>query len=554
MGLDKYKFVPGEKYPAENASSIDPDNIQPQSAGYLIGGNNVSALSVFQSLAIGANDGKFKMNIDGNIYDNVTADLVKTAWALTGTTESSKYLSQLSGPLGLFFKSDGSKMYTADGYLIKQFSLSTSWDDSTIAYEKSFNVGFSSAGLFFKPDGTKMYVVSETGTVYQYSLSTAFDIATASYDSVSFSLTGQMTEARTIKFKPDGTTFIVLKYNSRILYQYNLSTAWDLSTASYSGKSLTIGGSYNSYFFDIRPDGSEIYVHTQYSNAYLSSFTISTPWDLSTASTSDSATITFNESNIVSIFFKPDGSKMYSAKYTYIHQYSTGTVIESFSEIATRFQSAIRALTGKTETVEYDTDHFIITSATKNRKSQVLKLMTPSTGTDISGAGATPYLDCADNATETLGTGEDYNLVRLNSNGELDGSNLINLKNANTNFVVLPSTIIRTTGGSKYITSSTVIKVKEIEYKNISGRIKILWGATGNNNNNASAQIYKNGLAVGINRTTLGNSAYTYEEDFDVNSGDLIQIYGSGNNGLTINYFNLCYLKTLKTESDVINL
>jgi len=89
----------------------------------------------------------------------------------------------------------------------------------------------------------------------------------------------------------------------------------------------------------------------------------------------------------------------------------------SLSDVATAVQTAIRAATGKTETVVYDTDKFIITSATVGRDSQILKLMSPSTGTDISGAGAIPYLDMADNATETHGTGEEYRLVRLDENG-----------------------------------------------------------------------------------------------------------------------------------------
>jgi hypothetical protein len=91
----------------------------------------------------------------------------------------------------------------------------------------------------------------------------------------------------------------------------------------------------------------------------------------------------------------------------------------NLSDVATQLQTAIRATTSKTETVIYDTDKFKITSATEGSSSKILKLMTPSTGTDISGAGATPYLDCATNATETLGTGEDYNLPRLGLDGKL---------------------------------------------------------------------------------------------------------------------------------------
>lgn len=78
-------------------------------------------------------------------------------------------------------------------------------------------------------------------------------------------------------------------------------------------------------------------------------------------------------------------------------------------------QSAIRTATSGLETVVYSTNKFIITSATKNRASQVLKLMAPTSGTDIS-----EYLDLGANATETQGTGSEYYLPRLDENGRLD--------------------------------------------------------------------------------------------------------------------------------------
>ncbi|GAH99215.1 unnamed protein product, partial [marine sediment metagenome] len=36
--------------------------------------------------------------------------------------------------------------------------------------------------LFFKPDGTKMYVVDLGAEVFQYTLSTPWDVSTANYD------------------------------------------------------------------------------------------------------------------------------------------------------------------------------------------------------------------------------------------------------------------------------------------------------------------------------------------------------------------------------------
>jgi len=84
----------------------------------------------------------------------------------------------------------------------------TPWDVSTAAYdEKSKDVSSQDTipyGVFFKPDGTKMYIVgSQYDTAYQYSLSTAWDVSTATYDEKSKDVSGQDTTPIDVFFKPD---------------------------------------------------------------------------------------------------------------------------------------------------------------------------------------------------------------------------------------------------------------------------------------------------------------------------------------------------------------
>lgn len=81
--------------------------------------------------------------------------------------------------------------------------------------------------------------------------------------------------------------------------------------------------------------------------------------------------------------------------------------------IAAAVQAAIRAVTGGLETCVYSTNKYVITSGTTGQASQVLKLMTPTSGTDISGNNATKYLDCGTGATETYGKGHSANRVAM---------------------------------------------------------------------------------------------------------------------------------------------
>ncbi len=156
------------------------------------------------------------------------------------------------------FGDSGSKVYVASpsDATIYQYNLSTAYDISTASYaSKSFLASSQSASSYavdFKSDGTKMYILAMTNdSVYQYSLSTAWDVSTASYDSVSFSVNSQEATPAHVEFKVDGTSFYVVGVGNDTIYQYDMTTAWDLSTASYASKSMSTGLT-NPYHFTFK--------------------------------------------------------------------------------------------------------------------------------------------------------------------------------------------------------------------------------------------------------------------------------------------------------------
>ena len=241
---------------------------------------------------------------------------------------------QDTAPTGLFFKPDGLKMYVSGSSsdAVYQYTLSTAWDVSTSSYD---SVSLSVSGqagqpyIQFGDNGSKLYVSDNTSdAIYQYSLSTAWDISTASYDSVSFSVSGQDTVPQGIFFKPDGTKLYLVGFLNDSVFQYTLSTAWDLSSISYDSVSfsfLTQETQGRSLFFS--PDGTKLFiVGTDGDTAYQ--YSLSTAWDISTASyDSVSFSVASQETVPLGLFFKSDGSKMYivgSGSDT-IYQYSTVT-------------------------------------------------------------------------------------------------------------------------------------------------------------------------------------------------------------------------------------
>jgi len=425
-GVKKFKKIYVEQIDGE----IDPDNLTAQTAGYLTGGTDI-VLADFETLRAGDNDGKFNINIDGVDYEDIEVSLpINTD--LSSASYDSKYFSvssQDTYPTGIFFNPTGTKMYIAGGSndRIYQYSLSTAWDVSSASYDsKSFDVSSqdtSPSGIFFNLTGTKMYMLGgNNDTVYQYSLSTAWDVSSASYDSKSFDVSSQETSPNGIFFNPTGDKMYVIGYSNDTVYQYSLSTAWDVSSASYDSKSLDVGSQNDEprgIFFNSA--GDKMYI-AGYINDTIYQYSLSTAWDISTASYSDSFYVNFQSGQAFGVFLNPAEDKMYIHLYNNdaFYQYSLPYANDiTRNIIASSVQTAIRAATGSTETVIYDTDHFIITSATFNKASQVLKLTAPSTGIDISVAG---YLDLGVNATETQGDGKDYRLVRLDRNGKIDPS------------------------------------------------------------------------------------------------------------------------------------
>ena len=242
-------------------------------------------------------------------------------------------------PRGLTFNSSGSKMYVVgeNSGNVHQYSLSTSYDVSTASYDSiSLTVSSQDArpeDLNFSADGTKLFLLGDTNdSVYQYSLSTGFDLSTASYDSVSFSVASQDTAPRGLAFSGDGVKMFITGDNSDTVYQYGLSTAFNLNTASYSNVSFSVSAqddipmdvSFNSA-------GTKMFV-VDSRNGTVYQYSLSTGFDLSTASyDSVSFTVASQDTSPSSLSFSSDGSKMFilGGGNDTVYQYSTALLTQT---------------------------------------------------------------------------------------------------------------------------------------------------------------------------------------------------------------------------------
>lgn len=234
------------------------------------------------------------------------------------TLQSLSVTTQETSPQGLFLKPDGTKVYivgpASDN--VRQYSLSTPWDLSTGTYD---NVTFSvlsqsanSAGLFFSDDGTKFYVIDGTSrNVYQYNMSTAWNISTATYSNNSFNA-AQDTAPKDLYIDSSGTILIVAGNTNDAIYKYTLSTAWDISTATYSNQFFgVVSQSSTPTGVFAKPDGKTIYVASQTPTAGVFQYTLATAWDLSTASYSGFYIKGSQFTLIDALYISPDGTKLF---------------------------------------------------------------------------------------------------------------------------------------------------------------------------------------------------------------------------------------------------
>jgi len=196
------------------------------------------------------------------IYENVVADVTPPVYDIAGTYT----VNQIVYKDSLVKKVD-----QTTGLVIKQpeeyTALDTSFDNSlwanrymklldiptgVNAYDKNISV-LDYCKLSF--DGTKMYQLDySTNKINQYSLSTAWDIATSVYVR---QISTYTVDIYVLNFSSDGTKMYQLDNNADKIYQHTLSTAWDISTAVYVKQISTYTTNISDMMFS--SDGTKIY-------------------------------------------------------------------------------------------------------------------------------------------------------------------------------------------------------------------------------------------------------------------------------------------------------
>jgi hypothetical protein len=263
--------------------------------------------------------------------ESINKDTSPTSYGINVRTAQGKVTSGMSttSQSGGGLPSDGSNLYVV-GYSGDQFfyrwALGTPFQLDTIpaSYTERSNVlnVATPTGFYIKPDGTRMFW-TDYGTIKWATMSSPNNMSTfGSVSSASGIIPGGLCFGMT--FKHDGTSFYIAGTDD-VIYQHQVSTPWDPSTkttgTSGSGTFNPSGVQYPfGMFFNY--NGTKLFLASNDSTVY--EHNLSTAWQISSAS--NPAVATFALSTVQStplydlvnvgtdtygIFLSPDETKLY---------------------------------------------------------------------------------------------------------------------------------------------------------------------------------------------------------------------------------------------------
>jgi sugar lactone lactonase YvrE len=241
--------------------------------------------------------------------------------------------SQDSSANDIAVSPDGSSLYIIGRTTtsIYQYSLSAPFDVSTASLSSSFDIGSEDGipkDVTFGDDGSSMYVTgANTEKIYQYNLTTPFDITTASLTS-SFSVLSQEDKPNGVSFSTDGTAMFMIGNSNDSVFEYSLSTAFDLTTASFTSSFDVSSQELTPTGIAFRPDGSRMYVSGD-GNDDIHQYALSTTFDVTSARFSRSFDVSSEDGSPQGVTFSTDGSRMYlcGEQTDTVFQYAVGQVV-----------------------------------------------------------------------------------------------------------------------------------------------------------------------------------------------------------------------------------
>ena len=226
---------------------------------------------------------------------------------------------------GFQFNNDGTKFFvvgkTGD---LTEFSMSTAYDVSTASHEGEIDIpgqGTGMTGLAFNGDGTVMFVVNEsTDKVHPFTLNTAWNpIGGIASTGTAVSVKSGDNCPTDLQFNNDGSKLYIIGCQGDRVDEYDLTSNYTLNaTMSVARTSVNVSDR-NPRAVIFSPDGTIMITNGIQDGCLPHQFTLSTPFDVSSAVSNGELSV--SPDGCRSMSFNDDGTKIYFIK-------RTGTIFE----------------------------------------------------------------------------------------------------------------------------------------------------------------------------------------------------------------------------------
>ena len=207
----------------------------------------------------------------------------------TSFNEYIDLLFVMTDPTSAAFNGDGSTFMILSllgeiihSDLTTHFTLGTGVIDDTKEY--SCTQDDQCMAMRFSPDGLKMFLLgAQFDTVFTYTLSTAWDITTLTNIASQKSVAGETTSPAGMEFNPTGDIMYIMESTTETIFQYTLSTPWDVSTATlFQSNDITGPVAHTATGIGLDETGKFLLKSCK-DNDNIYQYTLETPWDISTA-------------------------------------------------------------------------------------------------------------------------------------------------------------------------------------------------------------------------------------------------------------------------------
>ena len=236
--------------------------------------------------------------------------------------------SILADPFDNFVSPDGVYLFltsaggTGSG-VVNRATMSTPFDITTAdltdlqTYDYSNRISFGA--MWFNPAGTRLFICNkyadgtgDTDYIYQYNLSSAWDLTSiASTPDRSYDVGLIVASPSAIAFNPDGTRFFVGKYNDGVhIYEFTCN-AFELTSVSAVGNE-DITGSIEHYSMSFLNEGKSLIIPDK-TNDNIVSYKLGTAYDISTVDTTAETTL-----DVSSVNTDPNGLCTAGGIYLYV--------------------------------------------------------------------------------------------------------------------------------------------------------------------------------------------------------------------------------------------